>query len=110
MARDLRTQRERGQRSRARASTLPPRAGCPIGQAVHARLEEAGELVEVAAALDEANLRAQRVRIDEVRERDIREIELTGDTDHARVQVLLDERAICADAELASEHDIECVR
>ena len=43
-------------------------------------------------------------------ERHVGEIELAVDADHVAVEVLLDERAVGADAELAAEHDVERVR
>src|SRR5258708_30201487 len=47
------------------------------------------------------------VRIDEILERHVGEVELAARAHHVPVEVLFDEPAVGSDAELAAEHDVE---
>src|SRR5262249_7181224 len=78
--------------------------------ALELRTQLGREAMEVALALDEANVRAHRVRVDELREGDVTQLELPGDAHHVTVEALLDECAVGAEAELAAEDDVERVR
>src|SRR5690348_339611 len=88
---------------------LDPAAGAPFDRLVGAGLEEARQPVVVAAAGDEPHLRLEGLRVDQLLERHVAQVELALDADHVAVEALLDERAIRADAELAAEHDVERV-
>src|SRR5438067_11645535 len=94
-----------GDRSRGARSALLTAARAPVDDLVGASLEEAREAVVVAVRADEADLGLERLRVDQVFERHVREIELADDADEVAVVVFLDERAVRADAELAAEHD-----
>ena len=94
-----------------RCQDTPPGAAAQwrTGSVLDIGLEEPGELVEVGIGLDVADDGDQGLLIDQRIERDVVEVELTGNRDHDAVELLLDQRAIGTDAELAAEHDVERV-
>src|SRR5687768_318062 len=67
-------------RFRRLALRSPPRA--PVDERIGPGLEEPGQAVVIAARLDEADLGLEGLRMDQVAERHVREVELTLDAHH----------------------------
>src|SRR5579863_6453092 len=85
-------------------------ASCTNVVSADFRPELDGQAMKVAAAINEANGCLQRLRIDELRERHVAELELAGDADHVAIEPLFGERAESPQSQLATEDDVERVR
>src|ERR1043165_2062306 len=73
---------------------LDPAAGAPVHRLVGASLEEARRAVIIAAAADEPHLGLEALRVDQLLERHVAQVELALDADHVAVEALLDERPV----------------
>ena len=74
-----------------------------------ASFEESGESMEITAGIDESHFGHVCCGVNKLTKRDVFEVELAADANHVSVEIFFDEGAVSANAELATEDDVEGV-